>query len=371
MRIFLSVVLFALFTWDSSVLSTDLLNNLEPVTVEIINDLKQIGMIDGSGVIFLVAWSPNGNRLATIRDKDTTRVVEVWDFSDGQIPGTLTVTFTPVIVDKLEWSPDGKTIVTYGQYSINASVEFNVLRWNAETGELIDSLLEARVNKPSFDPPAPPILGWTKDYSAFVLSESSNSILLPNNITFTDEGAFGVIHSVKWSPDNKYLAVLRSTSDTYRIHILDAQTSKSIIFFEGPDYYVRDMVWNTDSSFLAVASVSNGINRPQLNIRFYAVDEIVQQGDEFVLSQEVDERLGAVLSKAGLISPPPGIAWSPNNDLVAVSFPSSIEFYEVGSFNRMISIPQNDTVSIDWNSDNSVIVSGGADGVIRLWGIVS
>jgi WD40 repeat protein len=349
--------------------STTFLDNLKPISVDNVTQIKEVGQIIGTQAIQMVTWSPNGKLLAVIRGDKTDKSVEIWEFETETLPDRPIMAFIPSIVDKIQWLPDNQTIVTYGMQYSDTSVHFEVLEWNYDTGKSIKTLLDANVERPDFNPPVPPVLGWSRDYSEFVVPKADRTIQLSNGDTFIDDGSEGVIYHVEWSSDGHYLAVLTSTSDAYGIHILDLQTSKSVLFAFGPDYYVREMVWSPDSSVLAVASVSPGEDSPLGSVRFYRLGEDVHYGNEALITGELGNGLSYDLSKPETFAPPPGIAWSPDNKVLAIGFPNSFELYETTTFTSIKTIIQNDILSVDWHPSNKVIISGGTDGIIYLWGI--
>lgn len=138
-----------------------------------------------------VAWSPDGNTIAT---SSIDQTVKLWRASDGQLIRTLSghndyVTF-------VAWTPDGKYVVSSG-----FDVKPNFFIWNAATGEVIARYMAGTVRDGSFSP----------DGRKFVYVIGS-SLQLRDSTTYAviasyrgASSSFNIMDSVVWSPDGTQL----------------------------------------------------------------------------------------------------------------------------------------------------------------------
>src|SRR5207253_2775946 len=77
-----------------------------------------------------IAWSPNGEKIASVNEDQTVRV---WDVATGQ---NTDIFKNPDIIHDMAWSPDSKLIAT-------ASADHNVYLWEVKPGT------NANANTPS------------------------------------------------------------------------------------------------------------------------------------------------------------------------------------------------------------------------------
>jgi WD40 repeat protein len=165
---------------------------------------------DGEGQ--LTAFSPDGNRLATLRHEGTLRI---WDVHDGKMLHEWKgprfdredggVVYTYHYLRALALSPDGQTLVTAGEVGI---VRF----WEVKTGK------ELRHQKMEVD--------------SFLLC--------------------------LYSPDGKALAVVAQERGGSVVHFLDAQTGQEIRLLRS-DLSIRAFAFSADGKAFAV-SVNNAVS---------------------------------------------------------------------------------------------------------------
>lgn len=345
---------------------------LEPISAYNANRIQEIIRVQTSlETILQVRWSPNGTQLAVLGEIENQSIVEIWTIVDNQLPETPTVEFSPQIADTIAWLPDGRTLVTQGGQYRDDQAYFSAIKWDTSTGQEIETLLQSQMERPVswkyeddvfYDLVIPPILAWNRTYTQTAVSEGNLAIQFSDGYRFhVDYGKRGRAHHIQWSPDDNLVAVIYGGDDTYQIAILDAQTANPILTAFGEDYFVSEIEWSPDSLTLAVASIWANPFSPNVNIRFYRIGEPVVYGNgEVILSGDIPEE-----SKQRSAS----LAWSPDSGIIGISFPSIISFYEAKTFSEIGSLDESEIVSIDWNSSGEIVVGGGTDGILHLWGV--
>lgn len=344
--------------------------NLEPISAQNVDRLQQIAKISTSmGVISQIAWSPDGTRLAILGTVDENPMVEIRNLSESDLEDP-SVEIYPPIAQHLEWLPDGNSIVTQGSGFDEGWAHFSAVKWDTETGIPLETLLDAQIERPAlgsiqgekyYDLVLSPILGWNRTYTESANIENNQTISFTTGQSFTiNYGERERIHRIQWSPDNSLIAIVYGGDDTYDIEIVEAQTLEPQLSAMGPDYFVSEIAWSPDNSTLAVASIWANPFSPYVNVRFYRIGEPVLYGGEVILSGDIEDE--SIHRSASL-------AWSPDNNVIGISFPTTVSLYETKAFTAIHSIAESEIASLSWHPSNILIAGGRTDGTLYLWGI--
>jgi WD40 repeat protein len=190
-----------------------------------------------------VAFSSDGTTLATA---DESGSIELWDVDSGrslaafsnvnQVVVNGTTRLVPVRVNGLQFSPDGTTLATVGDYTIRF--------WNIRTARVIRQLnVESFFSQPSFSP------DWTT--IATPGSYDGNLRLLASDNgqpTKILAGSDRLITALSFSPNGNFLA---AGSSDHRIKVWDLQTSKLLRKFENNSGNVTSMSRNRAGNIIA------------------------------------------------------------------------------------------------------------------------
>ncbi len=176
-----------------------------------------IATLDGfNDSVINLAWSPDGNKLAVIAiDSMLTSSdraffyleVSVWDVSDASIPSLIYKLPKLIGATSLSWSPDGSKFLTT-HYVVDKQYEVN--RWQAYDGELLATI--------------------------------------PYSSSF--------INTLVWQPSGGMIAI---ATESEIFQIMDAATSQIIFELQGHTNNVTDIDWNTNGNRLASGSEDNTI----------------------------------------------------------------------------------------------------------------
>ncbi len=189
-----------------------------------------------------VAWSPEGARIASA---DWSGIVQVWDVHlriavliyrghGGPLGGA---------VNAVAWSPEGARIASAGN-------DHTVQIWDSSTGDQMCTYHGhagwfQRVNALAWSPDGRHIASASDDQTVQVWEARTGRHVL------TYHGHVGRVTSVAWSPDGKYLA---SGGDDATVQIWNVATSPTIFTYRGHASGVTTVAWSADGLHLASAS---------------------------------------------------------------------------------------------------------------------
>ncbi|KAJ5936709.1 hypothetical protein N7466_003159 [Penicillium verhagenii] len=277
----------------------------------------------------LIAWSPDGSRLAS-GSADTT--VRVWDPITGQ--NTSTLEGHSRWVTSITWSPDGSRL-------ISGSDDTTVCIWDPITSHNI-STLKGHSNLTS-----PRLIAWSPDGSRLASGSADTTVRVWDPITgqntSTFKGHSRWVTSITWSPDGSRLV---SGSDDTTVQIWNPITGQNISTLEGHTDSVISIAWSPDGSQLASGS-----------------DDTTVRIWDPMTSQNISTFKGhsdSVMS----------IAWSPDgSQLASGSFDDTVRIWDPMTNQNISTLKghSDSVMSIAWSPDGSRLASGSDDNIVHVW----
>jgi WD40 repeat protein len=313
-------------TWDSIGMRT-----IEANSGSDLADSCNFTMFGDEATLKSLAWSPDGNKIATAsRD----RTLKIWAVETGEC---LAVLFGhESTVRAVAWSPDGKKI-------LSGSRDKTLKIWDAATFDEIT---------PSIAPSHQWIrsVAWSPDSTKIVSSGDDCNCTTWNAETGTRIGRFvghrKPVRAVMWSPDGTKLL---SASDDTTLKIWNVETTDCIQTLDDHTNWVRGAMWSPDGTKI----VSAGRDRSIL-----------------VWDAMTGNRLFAFPKKHQ--SAVRSVAWSPNGKyIVSGSDDYTINVWNVNT-QELIQFKEplkhdHYVTAVAWSPDSTKFASGSRDKKVKIW----
>ena len=185
--------------------------------------------------IFRIAWSPEGEQLASASADGTVRV---WDVATGEVRHTFEGRTD--WVQSIVWSPDGRTLAATAPddrirlWDVGAGRTFRALRGHTK---LVQSL------------------AWSGDGRTIASASRDNTIRLWDAATTRLHGSLAwhadTIYSLAWAPDGRTLA---GGAIDATVRLLDVTTGKLLHTLQGHTHLVSSVAWAPDGRTIASGS---------------------------------------------------------------------------------------------------------------------
>ena len=323
-----------------------------------------------SGVL-AVAWSPDGLRLATGSADGT---VKVWPASGGRELRTLQG--HTGLVFCVAWSPDGHRLATGSQ-------DGTVRVWDTEAGR------ELHPPRASHEGVVR-CVAWSPDGKLLATGGRDKIVRVWDATTFRElcpplKGHKSDVHSVAWSPDGLRLATgggegtakVWSTSGGRELLELRAHTSR-----------VLSVTWSPDGKRLATGSQDGtakvwdaAAGRQDLALKghVYAVNSVAWSPDGMRLATGSEDGMVKVWDAVTdremfpLKGPPSGVislAWSPDGKRLAMgSFEGSTRVWEAAGGREPLELEGHTrrVLSVAWSPDGKWLATGSSDATAKVW----
>jgi len=217
-------------------------------SLELVTGIKDFTYRLHTGAVRAVAWSPDGDYIASGDDHHT---IQVWKALTGM--HIITYAGHTDEVRALSWNPNrGAGTLTGGQVMprskriASASNDHTLRVWQVDTGKKI-FLARNRsyvVHAVAWSPDGKYIASGSSDTTVRVWEVSSG-----HNV-FIYRGHTGSVHAVAWSPDGKYIA--SGSSDT-TVQIWQARSGQDVFTHHGHSNTVHAVAWSPDGQRIASA----------------------------------------------------------------------------------------------------------------------
>jgi serine/threonine protein kinase len=279
-------------------------------------------------VVEVVAWSPDGTRIAS---GSWDQTVQIWDATDGYKRTTYRNHTDQVFA--LAWSPESTRIAS-------GSWDQTVQIWDATSGQLLRIYQQHtdRVYAVAWSPDGTRIASGGNDTAVHVWDVTSGQRLM------IYRGHTQRIRRVVWSPDSQYIA---SCSHDTTVHVWHVESGKLIYTYPGHIDRVVGLAWEPHGRRIASGSVDTTV---QVWDAFTGANATIYRGH----SQEVE----SVAWRNGSVTP---CIASGSEDLTA-------QVWRVTDRTLLYKFPASKEVeSVTWSPDGTRLAFGSADKTAQVW----
>jgi WD40 repeat protein/tRNA A-37 threonylcarbamoyl transferase component Bud32 len=337
--------------------------------------LRALTLREHNGEVASLALSPDGKTLATGGD----RTVQFWDARSGQLRRTSKPGHKGR-VHSVAWSPDGTALASSG-----VSDGFVAL-WKPDAEAPLRTLTQRGVTNLG-------AVTWAPDGSHIRAANNRTSALWDpatgkalSRVPWQLAGS----SDLTWSPDGKTLAT--SNPRDGGVRLWDAASGnplRQLVKPAGVDRWLK-VAWSPDGKTLAVQGgygadlwdVAAGTSRP-LGKHANTVSALVWSPDGARLATAAvgnSVRLWDA-AKAELLRPEfrsrwssdGALAWSPDGRRFAVGRETGLEVWDAagGDKPRLLPLAEGGVTAVAWAPGGARVATGGSDGAVRVWDVRS
>ncbi len=286
-----------------------------------------------TGDVYAVAWSPNGQYIAS-GSADTT--VQVWNTSTGDTlstyrghAGLLNTVYS------VAWSP-------HGQWIASAGADKTVQVWDAGTTKraTLYQAHTARVLSVAWSPDDVSLASGGADKTVQVWDAFSGKPVQ------NYQGHVDTVYTVTWSPDGKIIA---SGSADRTVQVWDAVTGRRLLLYQKHTAAIHTLAWSPDGKYLASAGA----------------DRTVQ-----VWEALTGKQVYVYQGYSGLLNTVSSVAWSPDGiDIASGSTDKTVRIWNALTGKEVYTYQKHTgtVYTVTWAANGHYIASGSADTTVKIW----
>jgi WD40 repeat protein len=336
--------------------------------------------------IWAIAWSPDGQMLASGGDDQTLRL---WDWHNGQCLRSLQGYTTQVFA--MAWNAQRQILTSGAQ---DCTVKF----WNVDTSQCVETAYghTSWVYSVAWSPDGQRLASGSSDYTvklwdvsgqclqtwtgypAWILSvawspdgqmlaiSSDNTVQLQEVNTGesiqTLQGHNSMIWSIAWSPDGRMLA---SGGNDRTVRLWAVETGLCLATLEGHQNWIYSVAWSPDGQMLASSSIDQTVRLWQISHQPVSDEAVSDELPAQPMATGVNVLAG---HKDGIWS----VAWSPDGQTLATgSQDCTVKLWDcqTGSCRQTLSGHTSWVRSVVWIQDGQILASCSADETIKLWDV--
>ncbi|MDZ8090476.1 MAG: ribosome assembly protein 4 [Nostoc sp. DedQUE05] len=338
------------------------------------NRAIEVNTLEGhSSAVNSIAYSPNGQQLASASDDKT---IKIWDVSSGKLLKSLTGHSD--VVNSIAYNPNKQQLAS-------ASADKTIKIWDVSSGKLLKTLTGHSdvVNSIAYSPNGQQLASASRDKTIKIWDVSSGQLLK------TLTGHSKEVISIAYNPNKQQLA---SASADKTIKIWDVSSGKLLKSLTGHSDVVNSIAYNPNKQQLASASadktikiwdVSSGKLLKSLTGHISGVFGVdysrngkqlaSASGDNTIKIWDINsgKPTKTLTGHSGLVY---SVAYSPNKQqLVSASWDKTIKIWDVSSGKppKTLTGHSKEVNSIAYSPNGQQLASASDDKTIKIWDVSS
>ena len=300
-------------------------------------------LVGHSDAVRVVAFSPDGQTLASGSDDDTIRL---WDVATGQPRKVLKAHADAVL--SLAFSPDGQTLVS-------GSWDDTIRFWDVVTGDLQHSLITGSLSRIALSPDGRTLASGHGGNEPFALWDVGTKQRADGQLLIQAREEYG---RLAFSPDGEMLAHWNNKERAILLTNLKGGFIKRLEPFDvaaGELDLVEMVAFSPDGWTLASGHWDGNIRIWHLitGSRIHTMDGVRARGEGFKVVDVAFSPDGQTLASGGSDAVDPIILWDP----------------ATGQQRKVLGEHGAGVSSLAFSPDGQTLASGSWDGTIRLWDV--
>ena len=203
----------------------------------------KISSYDGhAGMVYALAWAPDGKYIASASGGGTDNTVHVWEAATGR--KVFLYRGHSYWARAIGWAPDGKRIASGSWREVHI--------WDSAHGQKISTYRghDGWIRTLAWAPDGKYIASASEDKTVQVWDADKNRLL------YTYHGHATWVRTVVWSPDGKRIA---SASKDHSVQVWDAATGSNVLTYQAHPSSAHAVVWLPNGKHIASANSDGAV----------------------------------------------------------------------------------------------------------------
>lgn len=314
----------------------------------------------------ILTWIPETTDILSVShfDFDYDSEISIWSInSNNQRVPSMSQVFSDV--DEIQWIKGTQNFVVHSYGGLG---RYFLTEWSADSLQQVSKLWEHFEQGASI-----PYIRYTSDLNraTFYWSGYVDKIKITDDLfrVFQDNNDITIdfqadnIRQIEWSPDDSMIAVAGNVGDSYFLINIYDTTSGDLISSIQRSWmkYFTKFVWSPDSNLLLI--IGERLTGGEANSRTITIYKANKNYSQYSTGFDWYEDVLDDSSNAMSAS------WSPNSQMIAVSYHDAVKILDVNNGLILAQIPMDSINTLDWHENGQYLAGGASDGTIYVWDV--